>query len=365
MPDRSKPADGDRGLTDTRHLSKREQRGFRRAARARLRYVNNFDKGYSRRRCGRGFTYLSTRGKTIRSSRTRKRIEALAIPPSWRDVWICPRADGHIQAVGRDEAGRRQYIYHERWRAVSRAVKFDRLGLMAEVLPRVRRRVRRDLSRKRLTRDRAVAAAVRLIDKAHMRVGSEIYTDAHGSRGVTTLRDEHVAIDGMTISLDYPAKSGRRREIDINDAKVARVIDRCEEIDGQFLFCYRDDDGCFVPIDSTDVNDYLASVARRPITAKDFRTWAGTTAAFADLTGEPLPESSGARRKRVIRAVTETARMLGNTKAVARASYIHPALLAAATSGELDDLLGAAGDAPDIRELTRDECRLAALLPLL
>lgn len=346
-------------------LSRREQRGYRRAARARLRYVNNFDKGYSRRRCGTGFTYLSTLGKTIRSSRTRKRITALAIPPSWQDVWICSRANGHIQAVGRDEAGRRQYIYHERWRAVSEAVKFDRLDLMVEVLPRVRRRVRRDLSRKKLTRDRAVAAAVRLIDKAHMRVGNETYTESHGSRGVTTLREEHVKVSGVTISLDYPAKSGRQREIDINDAKVARVIDRCEEIDGQYLFCYRDDDGSFAPIDSTDVNEYLSSVAKRPITAKDFRTWAGTVAAFADLASEPLSKSVQARRKRVIRAVAETASTLGNTKSVARASYIHPALLAAAESGELSDLLDAAGDACEIRELTQDECHFAALLPLL
>lgn len=352
-------------MTATPTLSSREQRGLRRAARARLRYVNSFDKGYSRRRCGTGFSYLSTLGKTIRSTRTRKRIEALAIPPSWRDVWICPQPNGHIQAMGRDEAGRRQYIYHERWRAVSETVKFDRLTLMATVLPRIRRRVRRDLSRKKLSRDRAVAAAVRLIDKGRMRVGNEDYTETHGSHGVTTLRDEHVAIDGITISLDYPAKSGRQREIDINDAKVARVIQRCEEIDGQYLFCYRDDDGDFEPVDSSDINRYLAAVAKQPITAKDFRTWAGTVVALADLTSEALPASVGARRKRIARAVGAAAEALGNTKAVARASYIHPALLAAAKSGELEALLDAVGDVPEIRELTQDEYRLTALLPLL
>lgn len=352
-------------MTDPEKLSSREQHGYRRAARARLRYVNDFEKGYSRRRCGKGFTYLSIRGKTIMSSRTRKRIEALAIPPSWQDVWICPRTDGHIQAMGRDDARRRQYIYHERWRAVSDVVKFDRLNLMVKVLPRVRRRVRRDLSLKTMTRDLAVAAAVRLIDKAHMRVGNEVYTQAHGSRGVTTLRDEHVKIDGIAISLDYPGKSGRQREIDINDAKVARVIERCEDIDGQFLFCYRDDDRRYTPIDSTDVNDYLEDVAKRPITAKDFRTWAGTVTAFADLTSDTLPRTSNERKKRVIRAVDETAKALGNTRSVARSGYIHPALLAAAESGELADLIDAAGDASKIRELTKVECRLAALLSLL
>lgn len=352
-------------MPDAKTLSSREQRGHRRAARARLRYVNDFDRGYSRRRCGKGFTYLSIHGKTIKSKRTRKRIEALAIPPSWQDVWICPRTDGHIQAIGRDEAGRRQYIYHQRWRAVSASVKFDRLDLMVKVLPRVRRRVRRDLSQKTMTRDTAVAAAVRLIDKAHMRVGNELYTEKHGSRGVTTLRDENVTIDGVAISLDYPGKSGRQREIDINDAKVARVIERCEDIDGQFLFCYRDGDGGYAPIDSTDVNDYLEAVARHPITAKDFRTWAGTVTAFADLCSETLPATMSARKKRVIRAVDAAAATLGNTRSVARSGYIHPALLAAAQSGELGKLLDAAGPTQEIRELTRDECGLAALLPLL
>ena len=352
-------------MPDSEIPSSREQRGRRRAARARLRYVNDFDKGYSRRRCGKGFTFLSIHGKTIKSTRTRKRIQELAIPPSWQDVWICPRADGHIQAMGRDDAGRRQYIYHERWRTVSDVVKFDRLDLMIKVLPRVRRRVRRDLSQKTMSRELAVAAAVRLIDKAHMRVGNELYTERHGSRGVTTLRDEHVAIDGVAISLDYPGKSGRQREIDINDAKVARVIERCEDIDGQFLFCYRDDDGRYAPIDSTDVNEYLEQVAKCPITAKDFRTWAGTVTAFADLSSEALPRTVNARKKRVIRAVDETAKALGNTRSVARGGYIHPALLAAAETGELIELLDAAGTVPEIRELTRDECGFAALLPLL
>lgn len=346
-------------------LSRREQQGHRRAALARLRYVNNFDKGYSRRPCGKGFTYLSTRGAILKSKRTRKRINALAIPPSWEAVWICPKADGHIQALGKDEAGRRQYIYHERWRAVSNAVKFDRMNMMVKVLPRVRRRVAKDLARKSLTRERVVAAAVRLIDKAHLRVGNSVYTETHGSHGVTTLRDEHVTIDAITISLEYQAKSGRRREIDVNDRKVARVIEHCEEIDGQFLFCYRQEDGQFEPIDSTDVNDYLARAAKQPITAKDFRTWAGSVTALEDLTRDPLPDTRAERKKRVNQAVEATAETLGNTKAVARSSYIHPALLAAALTGELDVFLKAAGTDNKIYGLNRAECRFAAVLPLL
>lgn len=355
-------------MPSRRESSKRAQRGRRRAARAGLRYVNAFDVGYSRRRCGKGFTYLSTRGKTLRSARTRKRIKALAIPPSWEDVWICPRGNGHVQATGRDESGRRQYIYHPDWRAVSAAHKFDRLALVATVLPRVRRRITRDLREKNLSKSRVVAAAVRLIDRAGLRVGSALYTERHGSHGVTTLHDEHVTVDGVQISLDYPGKSGRRRDIDLSDKRVAEVVDRCEDIGGQFLFCYRDESDRYAPIDSSDVNEYLHEAAKEPITAKDLRTWLGSVTALANLSEEALPKTTGARKKRIVRAVDVTASELGNTRSVARESYIHPALLAAAQSGELEQLLGASG-APtkrsNVRGLTLEESRLAALLPLL
>lgn len=355
-------------MNDERRLSRQEQRGIRRAAKADLVYVNNFDKGYSRRRCGKGFSYLSTRGKTIRSDRTRKRIKALAIPPGWQDVWICPKSNGHIQAIGRDSAGRRQYIYHERWKTVSAALKYDRMSLMARVLPRIRRRVRTDLSRKRLSRRRVLATVVRLIDRVGIRVGSRVYTEAHGTRGVTTLGPEHVDVDGLTVSLSFPGKSGTQREIDIHDRKLAKVIDHCEEICGQFLFCYRDDEGRFRPVDSTDVNEYLNEVAKEPVTAKGFRTWSGSVSALAILAGEPLPARAATRRRRISAAVTETARMLGNTAAVCRRSYIHPAILAAAQSGELTALLDAVlplRSRDRIDELTLDECLFAALLPRL
>ncbi len=355
-------------MSEDQALSKQERRGIRRAAKVDLVYVNDFDNGYSRRRCGRGFTYLSTRGKTIRSSRTRKRIEALAIPPGWQDVWICPKSNGHIQAVGRDEAGRRQYIYHERWKVVSAALKYDRMALMAQVLPRIRRRVRKDLNGKTLSRRRVVAAVVRLIDRAGIRVGNRVYTEAHGSRGVTTLSSEHVEVDGVTISLSFPGKSDTQREIDLKDRKVAKVVDHCEDIGGQFLFCYRDVDGDLRPLDSTDVNEYLDEVAREPVTAKDFRTWSGSVAALALLADEQLPDRAPARRRRISQAVKQTAELLGNTVAVCRSSYIHPSILAAAQTGELDELLDAVRplrDADRIVELTKDECLFAALLPRL
>ncbi|NND59809.1 MAG: DNA topoisomerase IB [Gammaproteobacteria bacterium] len=343
---------------------KQEQRGRRRAATARLVYVNEFDKGYRRRKHGRGFLYLSTRGKPLRSKQTLQRIKQLAIPPAWTEVWICPKTNGHIQARGRDQAGRRQYIYHPRWAAVSAAAKFDRLAVLAAVLPRIRRRVRRDLRGDKLTKKRVTAAAIRLIDKAGIRVGNEVYTRTHGTRGVTTLGPEHVEIEDMTVSLEFPGKSGKRRDIDLRDQKLASIIDRCEDIGGQFLFCYRDDDDGYQPLDSGDVNDYLLEVAREPITAKDFRTWAGSVHALKLLSAESPVVTERGRRKRVIAAVKATAELLGNTPAVCRNSYIHPALLAAAESGELDQLLHAArAHCKQVAELTVDECRFAALLP--
>lgn len=348
----------------TRH----QQRGKRRAAKAKLVYVNDFDDGYTRRRHGRGFTYLSMRGRTIRSRRTRKRIARLAIPPAWERVWICRHPSGHIQAMGRDTAGRRQYIYHPRWQAISAAAKYERLGHIVKVLPRIRRRVRRDLDGRKLTKRRVVAAAVRLIDKAGVRVGNAVYTAEHGSRGVTTLAAEHVDIDGVRLSLDFPGKSGRQREIELSDRKLARVVDHCTEIDGQFLFCYRTANGDYRPIDSSDVNAYLRRLARKPLSAKDFRTWAGSVNALAYLSAQPLPDSVSARKTLISAAIKDTAKLLGNTAAVCRSSYIHPSLLAAAESAELDRLLADADVlSPDrrIAELTVDECRFAALLPLL
>lgn len=356
-------------MADEELAASLEQRGTRRARKAGLYYVNSFDRGMSRRRCGRGFTYLSSRGRTITSARTRKRIEALAIPPAWTDVWICPKPNGHIQATGRDEAGRKQYIYHPDWQAISAASKYDRLSLLARLLPRIRRRVRKELNRKRLARKRVLATVVRLIDRAHIRVGSRTYTEKHDSRGATTLTDEHVETDGLTISLEYPSKGGREREIEISDRKAAKVIRRCEEIDSQFLFCYRDTDGEHRPVDSTDVNAYLREVAKESVTAKDFRTWWGSVIALASLARGSAERRSAAERKRAVQqAIAETADALGNTKAVCRDSYIHPAILAAGESGELAALIekaDAAAGGERLAELTNDETRFASILPLL
>lgn len=347
----------------TDHLPDWRRRGRRRAKKVGLIYVNDFDHGITRRRCGRGFTYLTPTGKTVTSERTRQRIESLVIPPAWRDVWICPRATGHVQAVGRDEEGRKQYIYHPKWQAISSATKYDRMHLMAELLPRVRRRVRRDLRGRKLTERRVLAAVVRLIDMAHLRVGNEFYAKKHGSRGATTLTPQDVEVHRFTVSLEFPGKSGRRQAISFTDKKVAQVIRRCEEISGHHLFCYHDD-GADHPIESTHVNHYLREICRESITAKDFRTWWGSVVALGSLAQADAELNAGQRKKAVAGAVTAAAEALGNTKAVCRSSYVHPGILAAGESGELARLIAKADRRGDARrELTVDENRFANLLP--
>lgn len=283
------------------------------------------------------------------------------IPPAWQDVWICPTGEGHIQAKGRDEAGRVQYIYHEHWQAISSARKFDRMARFAEVLPRIRRRLRRDLNRKGLGRLRVLAAVVRLLDRAQLRVGNSRSVEA---RGATTLDAEHVELDGFQVSLEFPGKSGQQREVAFRDAKVAKVIQGCEELDGQYLFQYVDDDGQDRRIDSSDVNDYLDEVAKERVTAKDFRTWWGSVTALDELADLAGSECQRERKAAVRAAVKATAETLGNTVAVCRSSYIHPGILTAAESGELATLLQDVEVQP-VSELTLAEVRFQSLLPML
>ena len=349
-----------------------EQRSSRRARRVGLTYINGDEKGYSRRRCGRGFTYLSTQGKTLRSARTRNRIEALAIPPAWEEVWISRDARGHIQATGRDEAGRKQYRYLDRWHAISATTKFDRMALVGRLLPRIRKRISKDLKRPDLDRRRVLAAVVRLIDQGQLRVGNERYTRDHGSRGVTTLDADNVDFDGIHISLEFEGKSGQQREIELNDRKLSQVMRKCEEIDSQFLFCYRDPatDAAeqYRSVDSSDVNEWLRHAASERVTAKDFRTWWGSVLAVSSVAPKLATAETRKEREAAVReAVAETAEALGNTVAVCRSSYIHPAILASAANGELQALLEkvpAEDDAKD-KALSSDEQRFRDLLPFL
>lgn len=342
------------------------QRGTRRARKVQLVYVNDFDKGIARQRRGKGFTYRSATGRTLRSMAIRRRIEALAIPPAWEEVWICPQANGHIQAVGRDQAGRKQYIYHERWHTVSSETKFDRMQLMAELLPRIRRRVRNDLRGRKLTEQRALAAVVRLLDKAHIRVGNLHSVETTDARGATTLAAEHVEVEGFSVRLAFPGKSGQFQEVSFTDKRTAKVIRLCKELPGQYLFSLMNGDGVDRPIRSTDVNNYLGEIAGEAVTAKDFRTWWGSVVALGELLDMPVDLSKTERKKWAVGAVKATALDLGNTQAVCRSSYIHPGILAAAESGELPSLLEKASKDKRVRrELTANENRFAALLPYL
>jgi DNA topoisomerase I len=335
----------------------------RKAARVGLRYVNDFDRGITRRRRGRGFTYLSTRGTTITAERTKRRIDALAIPPAWESVWICSDPSGHIQARGRDDAGRLQYIYHEHWQAISSATKYDRMHLFAEVLPRIRRRIRQDMSGRQLDKQMVLAGAVRLMDRAHVRIGNEVSAAERGARGATTLARKHVDVERTRVTLDFPGKSGQQHAFEFADGKLAKVIRKCAELRGQYLFCYIGDDGKSHPIHSHDVNDYLSEIAKEAITAKDFRTWAGSVLALGAVVDMPHDLTEGQRKATCRDAVKVAAAGLGNTVAVCRGSYVHPALLAAAESNELPDLLEAVQPVKEVRELTKIEATFAALLP--
>jgi DNA topoisomerase I len=344
----------------------RKQLGRRRARQAKLHYVRDFSNAWSRRRCGRGFVYLDARGRRLTGVRTLQRIASLAIPPAWEDVRICPSPSGHLQVIGRDAKGRQQYLYHEDWHAISAATKFDRLELIGRLLPRIRRRVRRDLGGRELSRDRVVAAIIRLIDKAHLRVGNIAYAEDNESHGATTLKAEHVEIDELSISLDFPGKGGKQIEVRLGDAKVAAVIEQCEEIEGQFLFCYRGENGATCAVSSSDVNAYLKGVTEENLTAKDFRTWAGSVLALRHLKAH-LDAGGEATRRALLHAIGLTSEALGHTKAVCRQSYIHPGLLAAFNDGRLAGLLDdcGRGDSAVPAELTRDEGLLLEILPAL
>lgn len=305
-----------------------------------LRYVNDDESGLRRRRHGRGFSYRDADGRAVRAPQTLARIRALAIPPAWRDVWICADERGHIQATGRDVRGRKQYRYHLLWRELRDEAKYERTIAFAEALPRLRRRVARDLRRPGLPREKVLAAIVRLLEATLLRVGNEEYARANRSFGLTTLRDRHARIRGSVFKLSFRGKGGRRHEVGLRDRRLARIVRECQELPGQRLFQYVDEEGLPQSVDSDDVNEYLRRAMGDGFSAKDFRTWAGTVlAARALRTATEVEAESRAAQKMLVQAVEEVARQLGNTPAVCRSCYIHPALIDAHLGGTLLDRL--------------------------
>ena len=271
----------------------------------------------------------------MRDAETLRRIRALAIPPAWTEVWICPDPNGHLQATGRDAKGRKQYRYHPRWREVRDDAKYTKLLTFARVLPLIRARVEADLKRSGLPREKVLAAIIRLMEMTLIRIGNAEYAKANKSFGLTTLRDRHVAIEGGHVHISFRGKSGKRHETDINDRRLARIVKDCRDLPGYELFQYIDEDGQRRDVDSADVNDYLREITGEDITAKDFRTWAATHLAAQALREFEEFDSDAKRKKAIVDAVKKVATHLGNTPAICRRSYIHPAVLDGYMDGTL------------------------------
>lgn len=299
-----------------------------------LRYVNADEPGILRRRRGRGFGYVGPQGQVVTAG-TLGRIRALAIPPAWTNVWICSDARGHIQATGRDERGRKQYRYHAKWRAIRDLAKFEHLIAFAHVLPQIRRRVSSDLRLDGLPRSKVIAAVVKLLDSTRIRVGNEEYARDNHSFGLTTFRNRHVSIAGSTIAISFRGKSGRKHRVTLDDARLARIVRRCQELPGQRLFGYVDETGTVHEIESSDVNDYLRACCSADVSSKDFRTWAATVMATLALHAQGPRERETHRKRCVTQAVAQAAAVLGNTPAVCRRSYIHPAVIDGYLGGSL------------------------------
>jgi DNA topoisomerase I len=292
-----------------------------------LRYVTDRAPGIRRTRAGQGFRYVDASGVVVKDPAKLKRFRSLVIPPAWRDVWICPSPEGHLQATGRDQRGRKQYRYHARYRKVRNQTKFDRMPAFADVLMRIRRRVRKDLDGPGLTRTKVLATVVSLLESTCIRVGNEEYAEQNNSFGLTTLRNQHVKIGGETIRFRFRGKSGQVHDIQLRDRKLARIVGQCQCLPGQELFEYLGEDGKPASITSEDVNAYLREACGDDFTAKDFRTWVGTTESVIALKKlGPAPDATSAK-KNIVDAVKTVSEKLGNRPATCRAYYIHPAVL--------------------------------------
>ena len=306
----------------------------RSAAVAGLRYVND-DRMPGIRRTGRStrFRYLLPSGRLLRDESVVERVKRLGIPPAWTDVWICPDPNGHLQATGRDARGRKQYRYHPRWREVRDEVKYGRLIAFADALPAIRARTDADLARPGLSREKVLAAVVQLLEKTLIRVGNEEYARQNGSIGLTTMKDGHARIDGTRVRFAFRGKSGVSHAVDLQDRRLARIVKACRDLPGYELFQYLDDEGRRQTIDSSDVNAYLREVSGQDFTAKDFRTWAGTVLAAQALADTARREPEMPAKRTVVAAIEAVAKRLGNTRAVCRKCYIHPAILDAYMEG--------------------------------
>ena len=300
-----------------------------------LRYVYDSRPGIGRKKAAKGFRYVNADGTPLREKETLGRIRSLAIPPAWKDVWICPSANGHLQATGRDAKGRKQSRYHARWREVRDETKYERMMAFGRALPGIRARVEHDLKLPGLPRLKVLATIVRLLETTFIRVGNEEYARENKSYGLTTMRNKHVHVEGSTVTFAFRGKSGVEHEIDVNDRRLAKIVKRCQDMPGYELFQYVDADGTRHAVDSSDVNEYLRKISGEHFTAKDFRTWAGTVLACMMLREFEAFETDKQAKTNVVRAIESVAEKLGNTPSVCRKCYVHPAVLQCYLSGTM------------------------------
>jgi len=305
------------------------------AVAAGLRYVSDAMPGIRRHRHGRGFTYIGPDGEVIRARDALRRFRMLVIPPAWTDVWICPHEDGHLQVTARDGRGRKQYRYHPQFRQHRDGTKFERMFELSDVLWKIRERVESDIALPGLARDKIMATVVWLLETTFIRIGSDEYRKANKSFRLTTLRRRHVAVVGNEMRFEFKGKSGIQHAVSVTDKRIARIIQRCQELRGEELFKYLDDDGRRQEVDAEDVNAYLQGITGREVTAKDFRTWAGTMLAAEALRATGPANSKREAERNIVAAVDMTAKRLGNTRSVCRKYYIHPALIEAYLEGSV------------------------------
>lgn len=331
------------------------------AATAGLRYVSADDGGMTRRRAGRGFSYADGDGATIRDKATLARIAKLAIPPAWRDVWICASANGHLQATGLDARGRKQYRYNDEFRQLRESAKFEHILIFGQVLPTIRATAAKDMARHGLPREKVLATIVHLLETTLVRVGNKDYAKENGSYGLTTLREPHVEVHCGTLRFQFKGKSGKTWKLKVQDRRVAKIVRACQDLPGQQLFQYLDEDGARQGVDSTDVNAYLKEITGREITAKDFRTWFGTVAAAVALHERGHCDTATATKKTEREIIAAVAGRLGNTPAICRKCYVHPLVLSAYADGALA-LRVSHGDADDKTKLSPEEAAVYRFL---
>jgi DNA topoisomerase I len=330
-----------------------------------LRYVSDDSPGIRRKKAGKGFFYLQASGARLANPHILRRLKALAVPPAWTDVWLCPSADGHIQATGRDARGRKQYRYHAAFREMRESVKFEHLLAFAEALPTIRAKVAEHMAQRGLPREKVLATVVHLLETTLIRVGNDDYAKHNKSYGLTTLKNRHVAIEGSEIRFRFTGKSGKQWSLKLRDRRVAKIIRACQELPGQELLQYFDESGKLRAVTSSDVNAYLREISGQDVTAKDFRTWAGTVLAALALSELEIFKTLTEAKRNLRAAIGQVAARLGNTPTICRKCYIHPEVLNTYLAGKLALAVKAESESQGVEEfgllLPEEEALLAML----